>query len=49
MGEFIDPVLLSYRYNGNVRAASNPRMVYLGPRAPAGGGGVVLLYVECHK
>jgi len=38
MGEFIDPVLLCYRYDGNVRAASNPRMVYLGARAPAVGG-----------
>jgi hypothetical protein len=27
--------LLWYRYDGNVRAASNPRMVYLGARAPA--------------
>lgn len=44
MGEFIDPVLLCYRYDGNVRAASNPRMVYLGARAPEEGGGCFVMW-----
>jgi hypothetical protein len=33
MGEFIDGVFLCSRYDGNLRVASNPRMVYLGAMA----------------
>jgi len=38
MGEFIDAVFLCSRYDGNLRVASNPRMVYLGAMASGGGG-----------